>query len=389
MTTRSSDPIEALLDKVTSVTDAEHNAWQRFGLNGNPFPSRAQPIWEVFHNQNRVRDRFVEVLRDFVDGTAQNNNTRTMLFTGGNRVGKTHFMEHHRRYVVPRLTTRGLAVPTALVSAELCDAAGFVRAVLDQIEVSLRGLTGSGLFETAPSPELAVELQQKMPAGGLREALTRWKQGDNDHGDLLRRWYSGERLRLPHRTKLGVSFLLDSFAPLVGALAGTIAYLRAKHTTAPRCPGVLVFVDEFERVFNARRDRQGAFLQALRSILDASAGGGLLLCVGMAVDVGPTLQQVEEGYPALYERLKGAQEIPALTQIAGVVDALGYAHAFIEHARTDQAAKHVLITDAEIEQTFRKVARQGSSVAQGSFFDALHEHAEQRAHETRAPKPSR
>ena len=101
--------------------------------------------------------------------------------------------------------------------------------------------------------------------------------------------------------------------------------------TSFKCPGIIVFLDEFELVWRARRDRRDSFLQGLRALLDDSKDG-IFLCVGMATGMGVDLEMVEHTYPALFARLRGAN-MPALREVEGVVDALGYARAFYSTGR--------------------------------------------------------
>lgn len=352
--------------------------WAPFGLLQNPFPSRAQPIWDVLYNQDTVQKRFVRELSDFAKTPEQNN--RTLLFTGGNRVGKTHFMEHHRRFVLPQLVPHGIVVPTALVSADAVDPTVIIGRALGEIDESLRASVGTGIVDEIDSAALS-DLNDM---SDVRRVLTAVSRSGALAPDA-KRWFRGEKLPIRTRRELGAVDHLDALGPVLTAFEAVTLYIKSKFNGRggrPRAPGVLVFLDEFELAWNSRRDRRDRFLQGLRALLDSNAArGGLFLCVGLATGLGIEIADVESAYPALFERLRGADQIPALTQVGGVVDALGYANSFLEYGRSKFRAANpsaidvpAILGNREIEQAF--VSLGGRSVAQGALFDALHNLAE-------------
>lgn len=379
----STDDLDQIFNDVAGAQGGSDAGWQRLGFNHNPYPSRAHPIWEVFYNQAQVRSRFMrdlgEVLRD---GT-----TLSLFFTGGNRVGKTHFMQYYRGELTRRFRERGLAMPIAVVSAQSGDFSAFYRQLIDQIDESLRGQIGAGLFER-PMPSSVEERVNELPVGDLRRALARIALNEAEQARLLlRKWLRGERLTAKYRSWLGVSGLVDSHAQMLSALETLVAFLLLhtdSETGSAPCKGLLLFVDEFELVWRCRRDRRDQFLQSLRAFIDGCPRG-VLLCVGMATGLGVGINDVQSSYPALFARLKGAQDIPALVEVGGVVEAIGYARAFEKRGREvfarDQnggsTSGKPLFTDQDIEALFRTVpgARIGS-VTQGDFFDRLHVEAE-------------
>jgi hypothetical protein len=374
-----SSPTLDIIAKAAGRSDAPN--WGALGFLRNPFPSRAHPNWKVFHNQASVRDRFDADLDLFL----RERRTETMFFTGGNRVGKTHFMQYHRQLLTDGFIDAGVVAPIALASVESCDFAILYRRLIEDIEESLRHQTGSGLFETIPP----VTTLNKLPPGDLRSgllAVAADTSGDETKKVLLRRWIRGERIRQPERRQIDVTCILDSQAQMLSAFGSLVAYFLMQQSDAQRWPGVIVFLDEFELIWTVRRDRRDQFLQALRALVDACAHGGLFLCIGMATGIGPDVQQVEASYPALYARVTGAREIPALVQIGGVVEALEYVTAFEAHGRKEftqkspkaQVPPAPLISQREVEQLFREVGG-GGSVAQGEFFDKVHLYAEQKA----------
>src|SRR5260370_40083572 len=86
----------------------------QIGFLHNPYPSRSHPIWDVFHNQAEVRQRFYADLGEFL----RESSTVTLFFTGGNRVGKTHFMEYHRKELTAKLAEREIVIPIAVLSSQ-------------------------------------------------------------------------------------------------------------------------------------------------------------------------------------------------------------------------------------------------------------------------------
>ncbi|MCC6555475.1 MAG: hypothetical protein IT372_21145 [Polyangiaceae bacterium] len=376
--------LDSVLDATLGSQSEREQPWRRFGLLQNPFPSRAHPIWDVFHNQQQVRDRFLRDLGEFL----QQRNTVTLFFTGGNRVGKTHFMEHHRRVLPAKLQSRAVAVPIALVSTQSCDFMHLYQQAVEQIDESLRLQVGSGLFQD-PLPPHVVEHLRELPPGDFRRAVERFAGAGAQRdavGALIREWLGGGRLRVTSRRHVDVRDNVDTVAHALNAFESLLRLLLlwdSAETSTYRCPGVLLFLDEFELIWGYRRDRRDQFLQTLRALVDA-CHLGLFMCVGMATGIGPTIAEVERAYPALSARLRGAQAVPALIQVGGVVDALGYANAFLEHGKALAAqrgikrASEALLSNEEIERLFKQVAPLGS-VPQGDFFDQLHNHAERKA----------
>ena len=386
-----SGSLDAVLDRALGGEGAAASAgWRRLGFLRNPFPSRAHPVWDVFHNQAEVRDRFYADLGEFI----RESNTLTMFFTGGNRVGKTHFMEYHRRTLTEKFAQKGTVVPIAVASAQSCDFWQFYVQVIEQLDDSHRIQTGAGLFEQGVAPDV-VPLLDALPAGDFRRAIQTIAAGKSDGPLLMRRWIRGERLRAPQRRDLNVSGLLDSPAEWLNAFEGLVKYLLLPQSadsvgspmSSRRSPGALVFVDEFELVWQHRRDRRDQFLRSLRALLDACPKG-LFFCVGMATGLGIDLQAVEYAYPALFARLKGAREVPTLVQIGGVIEAVAYTHALEDHGRGEflkqggsrgTAASARLISDLEVQQLFKNVASgPGATASQGDFFDLLHIEAEKK-----------
>lgn len=357
-------------------------AWARFGLLENPFPSRSHPVWDVFHNQVQVVQRFYADLGEFV----REGKTTTLFFTGGNRVGKTHFCEHHRLILPSKFAKAGLLVPMAVVSAESCRFSELYRPIMDQLQESLRLQTGHGFFPDSWREVLRV-VSTKLRPGDFREAVSVYLQTSQDQAavvhSLLMQWLRGERLRMPQRKQLGVGSVIESLAHELNALEGIIEVLRQSTTSEQRkCPGVILFIDEFELMWTHRRDKRDRFLQALRALVDACPMG-LFMCVAMATGVGYNfeVEDLEGSYPALFARLKGVRDVPALVEVGGVIEAQEYAQAFLDSgARKAQGqgveAGERLFSESDIRRLFLEIAGSGGTVSQGDFFDKLHVEAE-------------
>lgn len=380
------------LDEFLGQVESSAEGWRRFGLLDNPFPSRSHPVWDVFHNQTEVRRRFYSDLGEFV----REGNTTTLFFTGGNRIGKTHFCEHHRMMLPSQLGQRGLFVPIAMVSADSGKFVELYRPIIDQLDESLRLQTGHGLLPQAWCKKLK-EIVDGLRPGDFRHAVrTLAETSDTEFSpvhSLMMQWLRGDRLRMPQRESLGVSSVIDSVAHELNALDGLITVLQRLGDAEPkRCPGIILFVDEFELIWTQRRDVRDRFLQALRALVDACPKG-LFLCVAMATGTiyEYKVEDVEAAYPALFARLKGARGIPALVEVAGVVEAQEYARAFVDQGQKRAKQTGVangaaqLFTDAEIAGFFLEIAgTHGGTASQGDFFDRLHVAAEARA--TGAPE---
>jgi len=371
------------------VIPERSDVWSRFGLVENPFPSRSHPIWEVLFNQEAVVNRFTGDLKDFLTSSA----TTTMFFTGGNRVGKTHFMQHHRAILPSVLRKMGVALPMTLVSAESCDFWAAYEALIAQLDESLKTQTGHGLFEVVQDDDFATALEGLLPPGDFRQATTRLhraKEGDRSYlAHLMRQWIRGEHLRAAQRNELGVASYLGSTPQLLNVIDALVKYLMAlpfepSERDSLRVPGVLVFLDEFELVWKHRRDRRDQFLQSIRATIDACPKG-LFMCVAMATGLGPAVDDLEVAYPALFARLRGARKPPSLVEVPGVIEAIGYAKAFVDHGRKVAGAAGIggrdeLLMDLDIQKVFTDIAgRTGGTAPQGDFFDGLHIVAERRA----------
>ncbi len=357
-------------------------AWTRFGLLENPFPSRSHPVWDVFHNQAQVVQRFYTDLGEF----AREGKTTTLFFTGGNRVGKTHFCEHHRLVLPEKFAKAGLMVPMAVVSAESCKFSELYGPIIDQLHESLRLQTGHGFFPQAWREVLQIALESMRP-GDFREAVSVYLQASQEQAtivhSLLMQWLRGERLRMPQRRQLGVGSVIESLAHELNALEGIIEVLRKSNIAEPRkCPGVILFIDEFELMWTHRRDKRDRFLQALRALVDACPMG-LFMCVAMATGVGYNfeVEDLEGAYPALFARLKGVRDVPALVEVGGVIEAQEYAQAFLDSGARKAQSQSVqggerLFSESDVRRLFLEVAGSGGTVSQGDFFDKLHVEAE-------------
>lgn len=374
-----------MLDTI-GVPSPNDDGWGRLGFLRNPYPTKSSPLFDVFHNQASVRDRFYADLVEFLKPP---HPTTTLLFTGGNRVGKTHFMEHHRLELVRLLGVRRTILPIAVSRAESANLAHFYFDVVDQLAESLRLQTGYDLFEALPDRFDALK------PSDLKRALETLS-ASSDRGTtrgLLHSWVRGERLRLTQRKELGVFGLVDSPSQIQSTFSGIVRYLQdcnwAEDGIPRQCPGVLVFVDEFELIWRQRRDRRDQFLQGLRALVDECAGGGLFLCVGMATGIGPEVWNLEGEYPAFYARLKGTRDIPALVEIESGVVGIEYARAFEDYGRKAYLAQNQtghelppasLFSDREIDAFFRELvgSARGATVTQADFFDKLHLEAENR-----------
>jgi hypothetical protein len=365
--------------------------WERLGFLRNPFPTRSSPIWDVFHNQATVRDRFYSDLVAFLKEPHPNT---TLFFSGGNRVGKTHFMEHHRRAVPRELDAYGLVLPIAVVSAEFANFERFYFDMIDQLSDSLHQQTGESLIGEPMADPSA------LPPGDFRRAMEVYGAADTSEREALRMllgtWIRGERHRQTQRRQLGVVGLVDSPSQVQNTFGGLVRYLRSRPfggpsgQTSKRCAGVLVFVDEFELVWRQRRDRRDQFLQGLRALIDECAMGGLFFVVGMATGVGPEVGNLEGEYPALFARLKGDRDVPALVEIESAVVGIEYVRAFEEFGRNEFLARHPdrrkivspsqIFTDRDIDRMFRDMlgGASGATVTQADFFDRLHLAAEER-----------
>jgi hypothetical protein len=379
--------LDSILNDVVPAAQARERIWRKFGFLQNPYPSRSHPVWDVFYNQLEVRQRFMAELNEFL----REGRTTTLFFTGGNRVGKTHFMEHHRQVLTEKFRASGIVVPIAVTSAQSCDFRTLYGQILDQIDESLRIQTGFRLFESGISEEVKNKLDSLSP-GDFRKAVEAAATAGSDVLLLLRRWLRGERIRAAQRALLGVLSPIESQSQMLNALDGLISYLLlpqiggvVEEGSVKGCRGLLLLLDEFELIWRARRDRRDQFLQALRALIDGSRWG-LFLCVGMATGINVAMEEVEASYPALFARLKGARGIPALVQVGYVTEAIGYAREFERHARdrfrTEAQGRgenfEQLFSDQDIESFFKALAGQGS-VSQGDFFDRLHGEAERRA----------
>ena len=232
--------LDSILNSVVPTAGAREKTWRKFGFLRNPYPSRSHPIWDVFYNQADVRNRFLRDLQEFL----REGNTVTLFFTGGNRVGKTHFMEYHRQELTAKFRASGLIVPIAVTTAQSCDFRMLYGQLIDQIDESLRLQTGQRLFEGG-IPEEVQEGLDTLPPGDFQRAV-RVAAFNDEMVLLLRRWLRGERIRAPQRALLGVSSPIESQSQMLIALEGLIKFLRLPERAATgkeaKCRGVVAFL---------------------------------------------------------------------------------------------------------------------------------------------------
>lgn len=267
------DEFEKYLGGPTRQTTPSES-WGRYGLLRNPFPARAYPIWDVLHNQEQVKTRFLEELGQFV----QSGETTTLFFTGGNRVGKTHSMHHYQQQLPSALAPRGLIVPIIIASAQSGDFRELYIQIIERIDDSIERQTQRGLFQTHEDHRSTQQIESArkiLPRGDFREAVVAYLSAKTDSrshiSDLLRRWLRTERLRAPQRAMLHARENIDSLGAMLNALEGLVRYLLEHYGSSNqfRLPGILIFLDEFELLWKLRRDRRDQYLQNLRALLDA------------------------------------------------------------------------------------------------------------------------
>lgn len=225
--TMAESKLAKALDKLGTAATSK-DGWERQGFVRNPFPTRSSPIWDVFHNQAAVRDRFYADLVEFLKPP---HPTTTVFFTGGNRVGKTHFMEYHRRMLPRELESHDLVLPIAVVSAEFANFERFYFDAIDQLADSLHQQTGAPLIDQpmANTEELA--------PGEFRRAMEKLSTTKGDEQATVRglftSWLRGERHRQTQRRQLGVVGLVDSPSQVQNAFGGIVRYLRSRMFAAP------------------------------------------------------------------------------------------------------------------------------------------------------------
>lgn len=393
--------IDLDFDRLFGSREADTSGWGHFGLLQNPFPTRAYPIWDAMHNQEDVRRHFEEELGEFVHFSR----SATLLFTGENRCGKTHFMEFYRRQLPRGFVGRNLCMPIVVLSAQYCDFQQFYLQLIAQLDDSLHEQTGAKLFQQEGLPSVP---PMGMPGGEFGRALARL-QAARDTPDrqsrtasLFQKWLRGDKLSAGQRDELEVTGAVDTVAGMLSAIEGVIKYLRWSGGQGgnPRCPGVLVFVDELEVALLQRRDRRDQFLQNLRALIDACREG-LFLCVAMTKSE-ERRQLLEGSYPALWARLHGNKRRPDLDllPVERVVDACDYAEAFVRLGRDiargslgvnkhppEPLSDQDVLSRRRIEDLFQDLRSPAPTVSQGDFFDRLHEVAQQVVRARKAGSP--
>lgn len=352
----------SLRDRILSSQATPRVSWGTYGVTGNPFPSTTQSRTNV--HCPIPADKYLE---DRVVKFFESHQSQVLSVVGTQGVGKTNFLNY--------------------IEKDLQDVCVdlkhhyFVRYIADP-EPSFDGLLRT-IFQELGLDHLATLARQvaNHPAKldcarsyDLRSALARLSE-DPEDSDLLSAcldWLLGSRLLDYHRSRLQVSFRLDTVESRMTVLRDYVAVSANLGILG----GIFLLLDELEKRDGVSVPRSVVgYLSALRVIIDALSNH-LFLIIAVTPDA---ILRYSTALPALRSRLEDQIK---LSPLMSMDDGFRLAEFYVEESRdasvpdADSATRGLLGRN-DVERVFELLAgrakgRGDSGVPQREFLNCLH-----------------
>ena len=360
----------SLRDKIKALdeTVANKNAFAKYGVVRNPFPSASQTANQPHFRtaaDDYVDSRIVSFLRD--------GKSQVVVIEGTQGVGKTNllnFFEIEIQSVLQDLDgyylVRYLADPEASFE-------GTIRRLFQELGAShLEALASKLRKDSTPL--------QVLRSHDMRAALYGLINGDAEAVKLMMDWLLGFRLLKSHRETLEVQFRLDTVESKTAALRDLVLVSSA----CGILKGIFLLLDELEKQDGVLGPTAVVrYLSAMRAIIDALPDH-LFMMIAVTPDA---MRRYSVALPAFRSRL---QNQITLTPLMSLDEAAALTKFYLETAR-QEAAKGLrqvggdedIVTSDEVAEGFealRKAAdrRGDAGVRQRQFLHFLHTLAETR-----------
>lgn len=356
------------------------NLFTKYGILHNPFPSSAQTS-DHPRMTGEADARIQQRLKSFLD----NSQSQVIVITGNQGVGKTNLLEYYKKELPLAFAEEsGYYVIQYLADPEP-RFAGVILKIFDELGSHTLQLIVErcALYETNADP-----IDQYVGSPELREAfkrVVRAKRNNEEIGSLLSQlseYLHGVRMLKSHTEALGVRFSLTTQEQKTTALRDVVAVGRELGLIK----GILLFMDELEKIGDLTLRNTLGYLSAIRALIDALPHA-LFLVLAMT---DPARAQYQKLFPSLAGRF--GTPIP-LRPLDEQDEAISLGRFYLDNARK-QAEAHKpssnlkqgnaeIVTTEEMRITYdellkRQISSGRGNVVQREYLDRLHERAQEK-----------
>ena len=300
------------------------NPYEQHFLLKNPFPGPGEMLFEVCSDQENIKQRFIDILKNF------SPDAKRLRIDGKNGAGKTNILryfekltdEARRDKLIKNLHPIYISDPgesylnihgqivDKLTESFLNDFTRTLQSNTNQIEkLSYEVKTASELLQVIKAitePTLFSSLEERK-----KDAFIRWLKGQK----LL----ASDKNLLTHAGKPPIDITSSSLA--MRFLYGLLVVLKKLNL----CDGIILLFDEFEEIFEGlTRSRQSQYAQDLRHCLDI-----LQEFVFFVVATIPEPRDLGQ-YPAIQRRLGNPLELQPIDDLDL---AIKYVSDYLENGR--------------------------------------------------------
>lgn len=312
------------------------NPYEKYFLLSNPFPTVGQ-FYGICVNQEAVKNRFTQVLRDFY----LNSQTQIMTMLGSTGAGKTNllrFLEQTlRSWREPNAEKKAI---TDLYTVFVEQPQGSYLEIHRQIISQFAAMFFTEFFSVVRQrkinlSKLPAELSGTNPE--LIQALVHITQrefGQLSLPDLsghepqsyriLENWLQGVKLTAADKKQLGnISVEIGKSSTVAIKFLSDLVKIFL-HVEIFK--GVIIFLDEFEEIFSSLTSTsQVQYAQDLRNLFDSHSKG-----IVFVIATAPIAERLQQISPALQRRLGPGVQIDPISDEG---TALEYAREYIKWGR--------------------------------------------------------
>jgi hypothetical protein len=349
--------------------------YKKYGVVTNPFPSSGQTS-DHPRKPGQADVAIQERLRSFIN----NSMSQVVVLTGIQGVGKTNLLEYYRKQLPEAFAEdSGFYVIQYLADPEP-RFTGVILKILDELGVTLL----NNVIDKLVAGDRDAILHAHVSSPEFREALHRIateKAKGSDVSPLvsqLSEYLHGVRMLKSHYETLGVRFSLTTQEQKTSALRDLVGLARELGLLK----GILLFMDELEKLGDMTLRNTLGYLSAIRALIDALPHA-LFLVLAMTETARADYQRL---FPSLASRFGNPIALSPLSNQEEAVDLgrfyLTEARARGQHEMSNAPAGNADIVSVERMRTTydelekKQVTRRGY-VVQREYLDALHVAAQQ------------
>ena len=308
------------------VEPEEPNPYEQYFLLENPFPGYGDPEFDVCTDQDIIKQRFVDILRNFSSGA------KRLRIHGRNGAGKTNILRYFEGLTDEARRSKLInnLYPIYVYAPE-----DSYFDIHKQIVDKLAELVLGDLLKTLQStPEKIDKLSKEIkPASEPLEAIKALVGRNNTlftiygerHEDAFIRWLKGQKL-----TAADKKLLTSNRTPPTDITSPSLA-IRFLHglllvlKELKLCDGIILLFDEFEEIFEGLpRSRQSRYAQDLRHLFDT-----LKESVFFVIATVPEPTDLAQ-YPAIERRLDQPVELQPIDNLELAIE---YVSDYLDNGR--------------------------------------------------------